>query len=79
MFVLHCDAGVSRSGAVGTFIQRYLEIEEEGFKKLNPYIHPNHFVLNILMEVSGMAEKRRREQWDLFMGKTYAEKKGWTF
>lgn len=77
MFILHCDAGVSRSGAIGTFIQRYLEIEEDGFKKMNPYIHPNHFVLNILLEVSGMAEKRRREQFKLFMGETYADRKGW--
>lgn len=77
MFILHCDAGVSRSGAVGTFIQRYLELDEMELFKMNPYIAPNHFVLNILLEVSGMAEKRRREQFKLFMGETYAEKKGW--
>lgn len=77
MFVIHCDAGVSRSGAVGTFISRYLELDEAELLKMNPYIQPNHFVLNTLLEVSGIAEKRRKEQFKLFMGETYAEKKGW--
>ena len=49
---VHCTAGVSRSGAVGTFIndvygkQTFLE-----FCNSNPYIHPNFYILALLRRV----------------------------
>lgn len=80
LFVVHCDAGMSRSGAVGTFLQRYLDVNEKSFKQLNPQITPNHMVLNMLMEVSGLKKKREMEQYKLFIeqrGGLYADKMGW--
>jgi len=53
-FIVHCDAGVSRSGAVGTFICRYLRHSLESFKIVNPNILPNDYVLDMLQEVSGL-------------------------
>jgi len=47
--IVHCMAGISRSGAVGTFINGYCQGEWERFKKDNPYVIPNprvHRMLN---------------------------------
>ncbi len=46
--VVHCAAGVSRSGAVGTFINDYYGESLEVFKKINPHIHPNVHVKVLL-------------------------------
>lgn len=43
--MIHCDAGISRSGAVGAFAANHLNYDFKKFKKLNPNIHPNKFVL----------------------------------
>ena len=48
-FLIHCTAGISRSGAVGTFIQRVLGIGYKKFLKDNPNISPNAYVLSVLM------------------------------
>lgn len=50
--VVHCSAGVSRSGAVGTFINDYFLFNSEDFKYFNHSIHPNKLVLDILKKVS---------------------------
>ncbi len=50
--IIHCAAGISRSGAVGTFINDYIGGDFFEFKKANPYIHPNPLVLKLLKEVS---------------------------
>lgn len=53
-FIVHCSAGVSRSGAVGTFILDLLQRREysreqlEDFKRTNPSILPNSYVLRLL-------------------------------
>ena len=47
--IVHCMAGISRSGAVGTFVNGYAQGDWEKFKRDNPYIHPNgrvHRMLN---------------------------------
>jgi predicted protein tyrosine phosphatase len=52
--IIHCSAGISRSGAVGSFICDYLKQDYEQFKKDNPIIHPNSHVLSILKKISGI-------------------------
>lgn len=46
--ILHCTAGVSRSGAVGTFVNFYLGGDYEVFKRDNPHISPNPHVISTL-------------------------------
>ncbi len=46
--LVHCMAGVSRSGAVGTFIQRVAGIPAEHFLTQNTGLHPNGYVLKLL-------------------------------
>lgn len=48
-FVVHCTAGISRSGAVGEFIQRICGVPWKEFLLSNPNIHPNTYVLKLLM------------------------------
>jgi predicted protein tyrosine phosphatase len=51
--VLHCSAGISRSGAVGTFIYDMYGKDTmtwEEFQRKNPYIHPNEHILKLLHE-----------------------------
>ncbi|MDD5651699.1 MAG: hypothetical protein PHF86_14990 [Candidatus Nanoarchaeia archaeon] len=51
---IHCAAGISRSPAVGLFTCKYLNLDEAEFRKANPHILPNFYVLNILNQVSGI-------------------------
>ena len=46
--IVHCAAGISRSGAVGTFICDYTDTDFNVFIQNNPQIHPNPLVLNLL-------------------------------
>ncbi len=48
--IVHCAAGISRSGGIGTFINDYTRSDYAAFKKLNPYIHPNNFVIRMLKD-----------------------------
>jgi predicted protein tyrosine phosphatase len=49
--IVHCTAGVARSGAVGKFINNMLGCENKRqFKKSNPHISPNQLVLKLLKE-----------------------------
>lgn len=54
--VVHCSAGISRSGACGFFACRYLHLNEKEFWKTNPNIAPNNHVLDLLHKVSGMKD-----------------------
>lgn len=54
MLVIHCEAGVSRSGAVGLFACRYLGIDVARFRALHPTINPNPHVYDTLCAVSKM-------------------------
>ena len=49
-FIVHCSAGISRSGAVATFLyDKFLsEIDKEQFRRENRYIIPNLYILNRL-------------------------------
>lgn len=49
--IVHCAAGISRSGAVGTFVNDYFREDWEEFKRQNPYISPNGLVLSLLNRV----------------------------
>ena len=53
VLVAHCDAGVSRSGAVGEFTVEHFNLDHKEFIKENPYLHPNKFVVRTLREASG--------------------------
>lgn len=54
-FYIHCDAGVSRSGAVGYLLNEYFnkfltnnKIDDEAFKMNNSHIMPNPLVVRVL-------------------------------
>lgn len=49
--VVHCAAGISRSGAVGTFVHDYYQGDYEVFKRDNPHIFPNSHILSLLHRV----------------------------
>lgn len=52
MAILHCGAGISRSGAIGTFIfDLYGNGDYEEFKRKNSQIYPNHHILRLLNNV----------------------------
>jgi predicted protein tyrosine phosphatase len=53
--IVHCAAGISRSGAVGTFVNNFYGGDWFELKKQNPYIHPNGLVLRLLKDA--LAEK----------------------
>lgn len=55
--IIHCAAGISRSGAVGLWACRYLKLNEREFRKQNEHILPNIHVLSILNEVSGINDE----------------------
>ncbi len=56
LLLIHCDAGISRSGAVGVWAIRYLGMDENIFRKEHPYIGPNTLVYDTLSKVSGLRE-----------------------
>lgn len=59
---IHCSAGISRSGAVGTFIVDYMGLDWFKFKIDNPHIHPNNYVLKTLKMVY---EKRKNKDYEI--------------
>jgi predicted protein tyrosine phosphatase len=50
--IIHCTAGISRSGAVGEFACEYLGCDKREFLRKHPNILPNSTVLRILRRVS---------------------------
>lgn len=52
--LVHCDAGVSRSAAVGLFAVRYFGMDEKAFRRENRAISPNTLVYDTLAAVSGI-------------------------
>lgn len=55
-FLVHCTAGVSRSGAVGEYIRRVINLDWGKFIRANPHVKPNNYVLMMLM--------RAKREWD---------------
>lgn len=49
VFYVNCMAGISRSGAVGTFAARVAGISDEEFRAANHQIMPNGYILSLLM------------------------------
>lgn len=49
--LVHCSAGISRSGAVGAFISDYTGKKYADFKKTNPYTKPNPTVMRIMNNI----------------------------
>jgi hypothetical protein len=56
LLIIHCEAGQSRSGAVGLWANRYLGLNEKQFLQDNKKIFPNAYVYNMLYVASGMKE-----------------------
>lgn len=54
VLVVHCAAGISRSGAVATFACDYCRLDYAEFLKNNPCLYPNQFVLRTLHRIAGM-------------------------
>ena len=52
LYIVHCAAGISRSGAVGTFINDFYKGDRDKFIRQNPYIHPNGLVLSLLNRIA---------------------------
>lgn len=50
--IVHCAAGIARSGAVGEFINDYFGGSYEAFKTQNPHTLPNPLVLRTLKRVA---------------------------
>jgi predicted protein tyrosine phosphatase len=52
-FIIHCSAGISRSGAVATFLydKFFTEIEKAVFRRENKFIRPNLYILKRLKEL----------------------------
>ena len=48
VLVVHCAAGISRSGAVGLFACRYFGLDENDYRGSHPFIHPNFYVVSVL-------------------------------
>ncbi len=61
--VVHCTAGISRSGAIGTCLNEYFnkklslnETEHQAFLIAHPYINPNLHVMKLLWKRLGLDE-----------------------
>lgn len=46
--IVHCSAGISRSGAIGTFVNDYFKGDYFDFKRQNSHIKPNNLVLRMM-------------------------------
>ena len=46
---VNCMAGISRSGAVGTFAHRLCQTDRDEFETRNPDLYPNGHILRLLM------------------------------
>lgn len=51
--MIHCTMGVSRSGAVASFIHDYVKGDWDTFKRNNPQIQPNAHVYKLLQDQWG--------------------------
>jgi predicted protein tyrosine phosphatase len=49
--IVHCTAGICRSGAIGRFASEYLERDREQFENNHPHIMPNVHVLSLLRQL----------------------------
>lgn len=57
-FIVHCSAGISRSGAVAQYICDFFRCDREEFLRNNPFIHPNGRVTRLLNNLDRYAGSR---------------------
>ena len=57
ILVAHCAAGISRSGAIGTFACDYCGLDYNEFIGSNSNIMANPHVLRVLSNVAGMTPR----------------------
>ena len=55
--IIHCAAGVSRSGAVGVFANDYLDLSYSKLIKGSPQILPNVYILSLLRRKADVVPK----------------------
>lgn len=48
LLLVNCMAGVSRSGAIGSFARQICSVDYNEFKRMNPQIVPNSYVYKLL-------------------------------
>lgn len=55
-FIIHCSAGISRSGAIARFIKEKFpnEVNDNLFNKNNKHIMPNLYIFNRLKELDNL-------------------------
>lgn len=46
--IIHCQAGISRSGAIGWFSCKFLELNKSKFLQQNQHLYPNRYILYML-------------------------------
>lgn len=47
--IIHCYAGISRSGAIGSVIAFNQGIKHSEFMKINPNIYPNKYIVDLML------------------------------
>lgn len=55
--LIHCDAGISRSGAVGEIANLYFNDGDGMFWKTNPQVYSNTYVVRLLKEELGFTQR----------------------
>lgn len=61
-FLVHCAAGISRSGAIAKWITEYFGGDEAYYKQMNLYTVPNQRILNILRDVDSRTKRGSTEE-----------------
>jgi len=54
LLFIHCDAGQSRSAAIGIWVVRYLKLDENEFRKEHRMISPNTLIYDLLAKTSNL-------------------------
>jgi predicted protein tyrosine phosphatase len=67
ILIIHCKAGVSRSGAVGWFTCKYLGLDQNKFLENNKNIYPNKYVLMLLESLAKMDITTEEEHKNMFL------------
>jgi predicted protein tyrosine phosphatase len=61
-FIVHCLAGVSRSGGVTRFLAEHFDVTLRDFAEYNPYVRPNQRIVSMLREKMKNYESKSIEQ-----------------
>jgi len=67
-WLIHCHAGISRSGAIGLFIENLVnELDRESFEQFklhNPQIHPNFYIVKVLNDTQESILQKAKEYFE---------------